>query len=281
MPVSFVFDETMRTTGGPIVNDWIGWPATSRDQYKWSQDNSVEVEKGWIYQADTIEGLALLLERDPVALKATVDRWNAMCDLGVDEDFGRPSAYLAKIETPPFYAVHMNPTLPATSGGARRDILSRVLNWDNEPIPGIYEAGELGSFVCNLYQNGTYLAEAIMSGRAAVNTAFDARSDIQPEMAKGFSNPWDGKQDGEYSINVKGLHDEFEVIYTLQDGKLAGIRVGEHRDQMFMTDEQLQQYADAFIKSQSMGVDAVSGATVDSQAIASGLIQAFKMAPSK
>ncbi|MGI6696206.1 MAG: FAD-binding protein [Christensenellales bacterium] len=279
MPVTFVFDETMRTTGGPIVNDWIGWPTTSRDKYKWSEDNAAEIEKGWIIKADTIEELAVKLGREPDALKATIDRWNEMCEKGVDEDFGRPADKLGKIETAPYYAVNMNPTLPATSGGAKRDIYSRVLNWDDEPIPGVYEAGELGSFVCNLYQNGTYLAEAIMSGRAAINTAFGKRSDIVPKQPKGLSNPWDGKEDGDYSAIVTGLHDSFEVIYTLKEGKLSGIRIGNNRDQMFMTDEQFSQYTNALIEAQSLGVDSISGATIDSQAIASGLINAFKKPP--
>ncbi|MCK7481188.1 MAG: hypothetical protein M0C28_31325 [Candidatus Moduliflexus flocculans] len=41
-----------------------------------------------------------------------------------------------------------------------------------ESIPNLYEAGELGSFVPNLYQNGAYLMEAIFSGPAAAVDMF-------------------------------------------------------------------------------------------------------------
>ncbi|MEG2859687.1 MAG: FAD-binding protein [Clostridia bacterium] len=276
LPVSFIFDETMRTTGGPIVNNWIGYPATMRNAYAWSQDNSVEIEKGWIVKGDTIEELATKLNRDPAVLKATIDRYNELVDKGVDEDFGRKIESMAKIETAPFYAVNMNPTLPATSGGAKRDIHSRVLDWDDRPIPGLYEAGELGSFVCNLYQNGTYLAEAIASGRAAINTAFDARSDLKPSVAMKICNPWDTAEDGTYSKFVEGLHEPFEVRYTVEGGKLTKIESGEGRANMFMNDEQFAAYTQSIIEQQDMAVDAISGATTDSQAISSGLLTAFK-----
>ena len=43
-------------------------------------------------------------------------------------------------------------------------------------IPGLYEAGQLGSYVSNLYQNRVFLSEAMLSGRAAAQTAFGGAS---------------------------------------------------------------------------------------------------------
>ena len=276
LPVDFIFDEDMRLAG-PIVNDWIGWPVTN-EAYPWSQDNAVELEKGWIIKADTVEELAEKLGRDPQTLKATIERYNEMCEKGVDEDFGRDIATMEKIDTAPYYAVALYPTLPATSGGAKRDPQGHVLNWDDEPIPGLYEAGELGSYVCNLYQNGTYLHEAIISGRAAVDTILGSRAQLTPKEAVArVAAPWEGKADGTYSKVVTGLHGDYEVIFTLKDGKLDAIEIGEGRENMFMTDEQLAQFAGAFVQTQSMEVDTVSGATIDSQAIVSALMTAFGM----
>ena len=84
-----------------------------------------------------------------------------MVDAGEDADFGRDITTMAKIQKAPFYAIEEFPAMPACSGGARRNIKGQVLTWDNQPIEGLYSAGELGSLVCNLYQNGTYLHEAI------------------------------------------------------------------------------------------------------------------------
>ena len=159
---------------GSIASQWLSWPTTT-EGYTWSNDNLAEIEKGWIIKADTIEELAEKIGRDPVELQATIDRYNEMCEKGVDEDFGRDPATMAPIEKAPFYAVSITPTLVATTGGAKRDTDGRVLDWNENPIPGLYEAGELGSYVSNLYQNGVFLSEAMLSGRTAASKAHQTR----------------------------------------------------------------------------------------------------------
>ena len=273
-PVHIIFDEECRKAQ-PMVNAWIGWPVTCRNPYHWSEDNSVEIEKGWIVKADTIEELAEKLGRDPAALRAEVDHFNAMVDAGADADFGRDITTMAKIENGPFYAIEEVPAMPACSGGARRNIKGQVLNWDNEPIEGLYSAGELGSLVCNLYQNGTYLHEAICSGRAAVDTMLGGRAELKSTSGGQAGAPWAEAADGDYSVFVTGLHDPYEVIFTIKDKKLVAIAVGEGKENMFMTEEQFAAFTKEIIDTQSMGVDAISGATIDSQAITGGLMTAF------
>lgn len=264
-PVHIIFDEECRKAQ-PMVNAWIGWPVTCRNPYHWSEDNSVEIEKGWIVKADTIEELAEKLGRDPAALRAEVDHFNAMVDAGEDADFGRDITTMAKIENGPFYAIEEVPAMPACSGGARRNIKGQVLNWDNQPIEGLYSAGELGSLVCNLYQNGTYLHEAICSGRAAVDTMLGGRAELKSSSGGQAGAPWAEAEDGDYSVFVTGLHDPYEVIFTIKDKKLVAITLGEGKENMFMTQEQFEAFTQSIIDTQSMGVDAISGATIDSQA---------------
>ena len=273
-PVHMIMDDNC-FKAQPLVNAWIGWPVTCRNPYHWSDDNSVELEKGWIIKADTIEELAEKIGKDPAKLRAEVDKFNAMVDAGEDTDFGRDITTMAKIEQGPFYAVEEVPSMPACSGGARRNIKGQVLNWDGEPIEGLYSAGEIGSLVCNLYQNGTYLHEAICSGRAAVDTMLGGRAELTPTFGGGAAAPWAEAADGDYSVMVQGLHDPFEVIYTIKDKQLVGIAVGEGRENMFMNDEQFAAFTKQIIETQDMGVDAVSGATVDCQAITGGIMTAF------
>ena len=273
-PVHIIFDEECRKAQ-PMVNAWIGWPVTCRNPYHWSDDNSVEIEKGWIVKAETVEELAEKLGRDPAALRAEVDHFNAMVDAGEDADFGRDITTMAKIENGPFYAIEEVPAMPACSGGARRNIKGQVLNWDNEPIEGLYSAGELGSLVCNLYQNGTYLHEAICSGRAAVDTMLGGRAELKSSSGGQAGAPWAEAEDGDYSVFVTGLHDPYEVIFTIKDKKLVAITLGEGKENMFMTEEQFKEFTQSIIDAQSMGVDAISGATIDSQAITGGLMTAF------
>jgi hypothetical protein len=174
-PVHMVFDESVRLAGpltpsGPSPEagpgELMGWNLAI-EGYRWSADNSAEVERGWIARADTLEELARLLGREPAALVAAVDRFNAACDAGADPEFGRDPARMSPIATPPFYGVELVPAVTFTTGGGRRDAVCRVLDVDSRPIPGLFETGALGSTFANLFQNGASLAECIVSGRVA------------------------------------------------------------------------------------------------------------------
>jgi len=175
LPSYMIFDENCRKAQ-TIVTTWLSWPIAVQG-YQWSKDNSKEIEKGWIIKADSIEELGRKIGQDPVALKGTIDAWNASCAAGKDVEWNRDPKKMAKIEQGPFYAVSLAPALVATTGGAVRDTMSRVLDWQGKTIPHLYEAGELGSYVANLYQNGVFLAEAVLSGRAAAKDAL-----TQPDL---------------------------------------------------------------------------------------------------
>ncbi|MFM7066285.1 MAG: FAD-binding protein [Gammaproteobacteria bacterium] len=167
--VYMVFDEVTRLHNC-LVTKVMTWNAVV-EQYPWSDDNSVEIERGWIQRADSVEELARKIGQDPAVLQATVERYNAACAAGEDTEFGRSKATLQPILRPPFHAVAVVPSIVCTGGGARRNIESEVLDTQGRPIPGLYEAGELGSMFSNLYQNGSYLTEAMISGRAAGRNA--------------------------------------------------------------------------------------------------------------
>lgn len=168
-PVHMLFDETTRMHNR-LITTVMSWNPVVLG-YDWSEDNSAEIERGWILRADSIEALAEAMGRDPAAVRATVERYNAACAEGADAEFGRDPATLMPLATPPYHAVRIAPAIVCTGGGARRNQHSQVLDHDHAPIPGLYEAGELGSMVSDLYQNGSYLTEAMISGRAAARHA--------------------------------------------------------------------------------------------------------------
>jgi len=114
------------------------------------------VENGYLKLADTIDALAAQIKVDPGVLRETIDRWNAMVDKGVDEDFGRgareydkwlgdpfvgPNPSLRRIDQAPFYSVEMVPGDVSTYGGVLIDAEARVLKADGQPIPGLYACG--------------------------------------------------------------------------------------------------------------------------------------------
>lgn len=175
-PVHMIFDESTRENMC-LGTNFMSWN-TAVLGYQWSDDNQAEVDKGWIVQAASIEALAQRIGRDPKRLRQTVDRYNDLAANGHDADYGRAAATLVPLQGPPFYAIAIVPTIVCTGGGAKRTKEMEVISTGGNPIPRLYEAGELGSMYSDLYQDGSYLMEAMISGRVA------------GENAVGLS-PWD------------------------------------------------------------------------------------------
>lgn len=275
LPIHLIFDEKSRV-GGPVGSTTMAWPAL-RGNYVWSEDNSVEIEKGWIIKADTIEELAEKIGRSASALKATIKKYNEGVASGKDE-FGRDEETMQPIDTPPYYAVELNPALVATTGGAERNEKAQVLDWEGNIIPNLYEAGECGSFISNLYQNGMFLAECIATGRAAAQTAFGGKSTVFMEVDGKGGDPIDitKKEDGVYTQRIVGSHGDFKLQVTIEGGKITDMQIVEGRHNMFMTDKQLKAYFDSVMTQQKVEVDTISGATAESQNLTAALRRVFE-----
>ena len=104
-------------------------------------------------------------------LKQQVERYNASCAAGQDENHERSADTLLPLSNGPFYALPITPTIVCTGGGAKRDMQGHVFDHQGKVIPRLFEAGELGSFISDLYQNGSYLTEAMITGRGAARSA--------------------------------------------------------------------------------------------------------------
>jgi len=113
-------------------------------------------DSGFLKRADTIEGLAGMIDVDPVVLRATVDRFNEGARKGIDPEFKRGNrAYdnwlgdfhrevshtLGPVEKAPFYAAPLVPGDVGTYGGVVTDEYARVLREDGSVIEGLYASG--------------------------------------------------------------------------------------------------------------------------------------------
>lgn len=167
IPCYLIFSEEGRGQG-PIAK-----PMTTEEQfiYDWSDDNSREIEKGWIVTSPTVRGLAAKMGVEPAHLEATVNRWNDLCQKGQDDDFKRPPGTMTPLERPPYYAVEAWPICTNTQGGPLHDAKQRVLDPYGQPIPRLYAVGELGSFYSHIYLLGGNLAECFVGGRIAGQAA--------------------------------------------------------------------------------------------------------------
>ncbi len=109
--------------------------------------------------ADTLPELAEKLGIDSDGLVGTVERFNGFVDEGRDDDFQRgantydnfwgdrnfdaPYRTLGKLDQPPYYAVKLEAGTLGTNGGAKTNADGQVVNWQGNPIPGLYAAGNV------------------------------------------------------------------------------------------------------------------------------------------
>jgi len=167
VPCYLIFDEEARKLGPlamVIVND-------ERYHYRWSEDNSVEIEKGWIRGGTTLREIADKIKVPTQDLASTVERWNQNCQHGSDPDFKRPPKTMMPIATPPYYAMEAWPIVSNTQGGLTHDADQRVLDPLKKPISHLYVAGELSSIFGHLYLEAGNITEAFIGGRIAGQNA--------------------------------------------------------------------------------------------------------------
>ena len=128
------------------VTAWGGRPSDLDTLTKYIP-GAVEDPKGVIvglidtHVADTIEGLAEELGIPAENLKASVERYNELADLGYDADFGKDQAYVQPIAQPPFYGIHKHYRVSAIPAGLLITPEGQCLDGNGEPIEGLFAAG--------------------------------------------------------------------------------------------------------------------------------------------
>jgi 3-oxosteroid 1-dehydrogenase len=123
---------------------------------------SEPIESGAIRKADTLDALARQIGVDPDGLVEAVARFNEYARKGLDPDFGRgqsayndalgdpghrPNRSIGPLDRAPFYATEVYPGDVGTCGGVVTDQYARVLDQDDQPIPGLYATGNLTATV--------------------------------------------------------------------------------------------------------------------------------------
>jgi fumarate reductase flavoprotein subunit len=127
------------------------------------------------FKADTIEELAATVDIEPAKLADTIDRYNAFCKQGLDEDYNKPAEMLIAIETAPYYIVRNDFCFWTSIGGINSNRKMEAINENGEAIPGLYAVGTDG---CELYREtytinvpGSCNGNNVNSGRTAARNA--------------------------------------------------------------------------------------------------------------
>jgi succinate dehydrogenase/fumarate reductase flavoprotein subunit len=119
----------------------MGVSATSIEDFEASGEDNGN------YKADTLEELAGKLGIPADHLIVSVDRYNELCELGYDADFGKEAKYLHTIKEAPFYAMHKEYAVSALTSGLIINSDAQVLDNDGNVIDGLYAVGNCsGSF---------------------------------------------------------------------------------------------------------------------------------------
>lgn len=137
------------------------------------------VASGYLSSAGTLPALAQRLGLPAQDFAETIAVWNTDARRGLDTRFGRgadiyqrhlgdadhgPNPCVAPIETPPFYAVAVQPADLGMAAGLVTDADARVLRADGTPVPGLYACGNDMQSV----MNGAYPGPGITLGPALV-----------------------------------------------------------------------------------------------------------------
>ena len=138
------------------------------------------IEKGAMVVADSIEELAeVMAGLDPrinvEILKATIDRYNELCEKGVDEDFGKLAFRMQPVNQPPYYAILQRGVSICNLDGLRVNTDCQCIDDQGLPIAGLYAAGnDAGGFFgmsYPWYYGGICCGKAITFARIAAKHA--------------------------------------------------------------------------------------------------------------
>ena len=254
-----------------------------------------ELATGEVLMGETLEDLAEAIRQSEGGTDApdfsterfvaAVEAYNKRYDAGEDADYGRPFDTMVPVRTGPFYATKIGPTYFNTQGGPRKNKFGQVINTDGMPIEGLFEAGEMGSIFCDMYNGSGNLGETMVYGRiSGTNAAKRAKGEFQSEetpvttfvgeiYAAGTTRPASGEDaaaenvsgtfiDGEYEGSGNGIGGKIDVKVTIKDGKIENVEIVNQSETEGIGGVALPEYVAQTIEKQGLDIDVITGATV-------------------
>lgn len=135
----------------------------AEDPAKWTADDYTG--QPFYKKGETLEELAAKIDVPAEAIQATIDKFNATVNSGATVDeYGRPlNTTIA--EEGPYYALEMSVRYSTSLGGICIDNNMQVLNTSEQPVAGLYAAGEVvGGCQGDLYLPSSTFTWAMTSG---------------------------------------------------------------------------------------------------------------------
>jgi fumarate reductase flavoprotein subunit len=133
-------------------------------------------ERGNAKISNSLDDIANWMGAKPEVLKATIDEYNTFCDKGHDDVFLKNPQFLCALRNPPYYAIRCFPRQGCTIGGIKINHKMEVLDHEDNPILGLYAAGnDTGGWDIHTYDmhlSGHALGFSLNGGRIAGENAF-------------------------------------------------------------------------------------------------------------
>ena len=193
----------------------------------------------------------------------------------------------------PYYAIPIRHNILHTHGGARRNENCEVLDMENNVIPHLYEAGELGDIFATKYVGANSIADLLISGKiAGENAAWPKRKMAEVDVVTGASKNPDLKSDAHASstdfeagpnqgigISENGINDVPIVVrVTMSGDKISQIETLQEKETPYLGGKAIPVLTNEMIEKQTTEVDAVSGASTTSAAFKEAVNQAIENA---
>jgi uncharacterized protein with FMN-binding domain/predicted oxidoreductase len=254
------------------------------------------------------------IKMNPEKLVETITRYNTFVENGNDEDWGKKSLTY-KIEKGPFYALWAMPSLHDTLAGLRVDGSMQVIDMQGNVIPGLFCAGEssggmrihgLGRVMTSGYiagrsaasvdangystasnalnpaYAGTETPEALSTSKAS-DVTYTAPENPEEVAAKSAASTAAAQQPAAAAntfvgTSQKGIGGAIQVQITVNDGKMTAIEVLQQKETEGIGTAAFDPLIQQALNTQSSQLDAVSGATITSNAFMEALATAMKKA---
>ncbi|MDO4493439.1 MAG: FAD-dependent oxidoreductase [Clostridia bacterium] len=235
-----------------------------------SEGNKWEIEHGYFTVADTLEELAAKIDVPVEAMLASVESFNASAE--------------HPIKTGPFYSCAISHCVGNTQGGPERGLGGEVIDVYGNPIPHLYEAGELGDIWSHCYQASCNIGGGLAFGRITARNAVAGIADtVETAMPEGKApyvrevgeivyeageNQYIGKGEGKSTVPI--------VVRVTVDGEdIKDIEVLESWETPGFSARAFDQTISQIIEKDQPYVDIIGGATMTSVGIQAAVADAL------
>lgn len=240
-------------------------------------------------KADSIEKLAKLIDA-PLLPQAVKDFNFLISEKKRDMFLNRDLNTMRAFEDGPYYAIKVRHNILHTHGGAQRNEKCEVIDMNGNPIPHLYEAGELGDIFATKYLGANSIADLLISGKIAgenaartrkLDSAVDAitGASLIPELhsdAQITATNYETKENQEIGISSNGISD-FPIVVrvTGNKNKLEKIEVLQQKESPDVGGLAIPKLTKAILQDNTADVDSISGASATSGALKEAVKEAW------